>query len=212
MRARLTLILTVAVSVLTALFGFAGFGVSGASASATPRPGGWFTNVTGLVEAPQVEPVVKVRALQRADLASVAATLATTPPPLPPPPPPVDDPGTFLFPAQGPITSNYGRRWGRAHTGVDIDAPTGSAVVAAQAGSVVHAGWKNGYGNTVIVDHGNGIRTLYAHLSRVGVGVGARVERGQFVGSVGATGNVTAAHLHYEVLVGGAPRNPGPWL
>lgn len=212
MRARLTLILTVTVTVLTALFGFAGFGVSGASASSSPRPGGWFTNLTGVVEGPEVEPVVKVRALQRADLASVAATLATTPPPLPPPPPPVDDPSTFLFPADGPITSSFGRRWGRAHTGVDIDGATGSTVVAAQSGSVVLAGWKNGYGNTVIIEHGNGVQTLYAHLSRIGVRNGAQVARGQFVGTVGATGNVTAAHLHYEVLVGGVPRNPRPWL
>lgn len=216
MRARLTLILTVTAAVLTALFGFAGFGVSGAAASSSPRPGGWFTNLTGMVEGPEVEPVVTARALQRADLASVAATLATTPPPLPPPPPPppppVGDPSTFLFPANGPITSNFGRRWGRAHTGVDIDGATGSPVVAAQSGSVVLAGWKNGYGNTVIVDHGNGVQTLYAHLSRIGVRTGAPVARGQFVGAVGATGNVTAAHLHYEVLVGGVPRNPGPWL
>lgn len=212
MRARLTLILTAAVTVLVALFGFAGFGVSGASASASPRAGGWFTNVTGIVDAPAVEPVVKVRALQRADLASVAATLATAPPPLPPPPPPVDDPSTFLYPADGPITSSFGRRWGRAHTGVDIDAPTGSSIVAAQAGTVVLAGWKNGYGNTVIIDHGNGVQTLYAHQSRLGVRTGQTVERGQFLGTVGATGNVTAAHLHYEVLVGGVPRNPGAWL
>lgn len=212
MRARLTLILTVAAAVLTALFGFAGLGVSGASASSSPRPGGWFTNLTGMVEGPEVEPIVKVRALQRADLASVAATLATTPPPPPPPPPSVDDPSTFLFPANGPITSSFGRRWGRAHTGVDIDGATGSAVVAAQSGSVVLAGWKNGYGNTVIIDHGNGVQTLYAHLSRIGVRSGASVARGQFVGTVGATGNVTAAHLHYEVLTGGVPRNPRPWL
>lgn len=209
MRARLTLIPTLAALVLVLA------PVTSAAARtgpATPaRSGGWFASATTGFEQ-QVDLVARLRATQQAKLAAVAAVLTAPPPPLPPPPPPVEDPHSFVWPGQGPITSSFGRRWGRAHTGVDIDAPTGSAVVAAQAGTVTLAGWKNGYGNTVVVDHGHGISTLYAHLSRVGVAVGQHVDQRQYVGAVGATGNVTAAHLHYEVIVGGVPRDPMPWL
>lgn len=74
------------------------------------------------------------------------------------------------------------------------------------------AGWKNGYGQTVIIDHGNGVATLYAHQARLTVHEGQVVERGQMLGTVGSTGQVTAAHLHYEVHVDGVPRNPSAWL
>jgi murein DD-endopeptidase MepM/ murein hydrolase activator NlpD len=77
---------------------------------------------------------------------------------------------------------------------------------------VTLAGWKNGYGNTVIIDHGHGISTLYGHQSKLVVRTGQHVDQGQQIGNVGATGHVTAAHLHYEVLLGGVPRNPMPWL
>lgn len=149
--------------------------------------------------------------LDALDQAVEAAAKAAEPPP-PPPPPPVSDPATWIWPGDGPITSPFGPRWGRAHTGVDIDAPTGSAVIAPQAGTVTLAGWKNGYGLTVIIDHGEGISTLNGHLSSVGVATGQVVPQGQYLGAVGATGNVTAAHLHYEVHVGGAPQNPMTWL
>lgn len=211
MRARLTLILTIAAAVLATLFGFAGFGVSSASAAGTPDTGtgGWFAAASEVVEL-QVELAARVRPLQRAELAALAATITATPPP--PPPPPAKTPDTFAYPADGPITSPFGRRWGRAHQGVDIDAPTGSPIVAAQSGIVTLAGWKNGYGQTVIIDHGNGVATLYAHQARLTVHEGQVVERGQMLGTVGSTGQVTAAHLHYEVHVDGVPRNPSAWL
>jgi murein DD-endopeptidase MepM/ murein hydrolase activator NlpD len=137
---------------------------------------------------------------------------AVSPPP-PPPPPSIEDKSTWAYPANGPITSGYGRRWGRMHEGVDIDAPYGGAVVAGHRGTVVAAGWgQSGYGRVVHIDHGNGIVTTYNHLSAVNVSVGQFVERGVKVGAVGASGSVTAAHLHYEVRIGGAAVNPGPWL
>jgi murein DD-endopeptidase MepM/ murein hydrolase activator NlpD len=108
--------------------------------------------------------------------------------------------------------SAFGRRGGRPHQGVDIDAPYGAPIVAAQTGTVTLAGWKNGYGQTVIIDHGEGLRTLYAHQSRILVRGGQRVTQGQQIGIVGATGRVTAPHLHYEVHVNGVPRNPSAWL
>jgi murein DD-endopeptidase MepM/ murein hydrolase activator NlpD len=180
-------------------------------ADARPSTGssGWFSATTvGLTQ--QVELIARLRTAQHAKLAAVAQVL-TTPPPAPAAPP-VEEPTSFIWPADGPITSPFGRRWGRAHTGVDIDAPAGSAVIAAQSGTVTLAGWKTGYGNTVIIDHGHGISTLYAHQSKLFVHTGEQVTQGEHLGNVGSTGNVTAPHLHYEVHVGGVPRNPMPWL
>jgi murein DD-endopeptidase MepM/ murein hydrolase activator NlpD len=137
---------------------------------------------------------------------------AVSPPP-PPPPPAVEDKSTWAYPANGPITSGFGRRWGRMHEGVDIDAPYGGAVVAAHRGTVIAAGWgQSGYGRVVHIDHGQGIVTTYNHLSAVNVSVGQFVERGVRVGAVGASGSVTAAHLHYEIRIGGGAVNPAPWL
>lgn len=155
--------------------------------------------------------------LQRRDELAAVAALITSPPPalpaLPPPTPPAEeDPATFAVPAPGPISSPFGPRWGRRHTGVDFDSPAGVPVLAAQGGVIRHAGWKNGYGNTVVVDHGDGMATLYAHQERLDVAAGERVERGQPLGTVGATGNVTGVNLHFEVLVGGVPRDPSAWL
>jgi murein DD-endopeptidase MepM/ murein hydrolase activator NlpD len=131
----------------------------------------------------------------------------------PPPPSDISNPLTWVWPADGPITSPFGHRWGRRHDGVDIDAAYGSAVVAPQRGTVTHAGpGLSGYGLVVEIDHGNGLSTLFAHLSKVTATVGQVVAQGDQVGAVGATGQVTATHLHYEVHVNGVPVNPMPWL
>ena len=99
------------------------------------------------------------------------------------------------------------------HEGVDIDAPYGSPVVASQRGTVIAAGWgQSGYGRVVHIDHGNGVVSTYNHLSAVNVSVGQVVAQNQNVGALGASGSVTAAHLHYEIRIGGAARNPMPWL
>lgn len=130
-----------------------------------------------------------------------------------PPPSAITDPLTWIWPGNGPITSPFGSRWGRRHEGVDIDAGYGSKVVAPQRGIVIAAGpGQRGYGLVVQIAHGDGITTLYAHLSKVIAHVGQPVAQGDVIGLVGATGEVTAAHLHYEVHVGGVPRNPMPWL
>jgi len=175
--------------------------------TSTSHGDGWFSAATVGAEQ-RIELVARLRHTHRAQLAAVARALTTPPPAVPP----VTDPASFVWPAHAPITSPFGRRWGRPHTGVDIDAPYGAPIVAAQAGTVTLAGWKNGYGNTVIIDHGYGISTLYGHQSKLGVRQGQHVEQGQFLGKVGATGNVTAPHLHYEVLISGVPRDPMPWL
>ncbi len=113
--------------------------------------------------------------------------------------------GALAWPTAGKLTQKY---WGR-HPGIDIAAHKGNAVQAADSGFVVAAGWSSvGYGYHIVIDHGNGIQTLYAHLSRYAVNAGDTVSRGQVIGYVGSTGNSTGPHLHFEVRVRGAHRNP----
>lgn len=120
----------------------------------------------------------------------------------------------LLWPVAGRISSGFGLRTHpisgvrRLHAGVDVAAPTGTPVVAAAAGTVTWAGPRGGYGLLVVIDHGGGLETRYAHASALEVQRGAHVERGQPVARVGATGTATGPHLHYEVRVGGVARDP----
>ena len=98
------------------------------------------------------------------------------------------------------------------HEGIDIGAGTGTPIYAAASGVVSFAGTMGGYGNLTLIDHGQGIVSASAHQSRIGVAVGQRVAAGQVIGAVGATGNVTGAHLHFETRVGGSPQNPRNYL
>ncbi|MGE0001865.1 MAG: murein hydrolase activator EnvC [Fimbriimonadaceae bacterium] len=122
--------------------------------------------------------------------------------------------GRFVSPVNGRQTSGYGyrvhpiSRTRRMHTGVDIAAPTGTPIRAAATGVVISAGWMNGYGNTVVIDHGGGISTLYGHCSRLYVSRGQKVQAGQRVAAVGSTGFSTGPHLHFEKRVNGRPVNP----
>ncbi len=122
--------------------------------------------------------------------------------------------GGFIRPVNGPIVSGFGMRFhpilkvNRMHTGVDIAAPHGTPIKAAADGEVVFAGYRRGYGNTIIIDHGGGVATLYAHCSALAVGEGTTVRQGQVIGYVGATGLATGPHLHFEVRRNGEPVNP----
>jgi murein DD-endopeptidase MepM/ murein hydrolase activator NlpD len=118
----------------------------------------------------------------------------------------------FAWPAAGEITSPFGYRWGRHHAGIDIAAEAGSPVRAARAGRVAFAGWYGGYGYTVMIEHGQGIATLYAHLDDYVVEGGQHVAAGQRLGYVGDTGYSFGAHLHFEVRVNGQPVNPLQFL
>jgi peptidoglycan hydrolase-like protein with peptidoglycan-binding domain len=112
-------------------------------------------------------------------------------------------------PVQAPLGDLYGPRGNRFHSGVDFMAPAGTAVAAARTGRVVFAGrHASGWGNLVVIAHGSGVRTLYAHLARIQVRFGQRVATGATVGTVGATGHATGPHLHLEVLVRGAAVDP----
>ncbi len=126
--------------------------------------------------------------------------------------------GDLIYPVSGPITSPFGWRihpilgYKKFHTGVDFGVGYGTPIRAADSGTVIYATWMGGYGNVIIVDHGNGLSTLYAHQSSLAVDTGARVVRGQTVGYVGSTGFSTGPHLHFEVRVNGNPVDPLGYL
>ncbi len=126
--------------------------------------------------------------------------------------------GQFLFPAAGEITSGFGWRihpilgYERFHAGIDFGSDYGSAIYAAEAGVVVFAGWYGGYGNAIILDHGGGLTTLYAHSSELYVSEGQTVQRGQVVAVVGSSGLSTGPHLHFEVRANGEPVDPAAYL
>lgn len=123
-----------------------------------------------------------------------------------------------LWPVNGRLLGSFGERndpfsgEGEFHTGVDISAPSGTPVHVTADGVVTLSEWRGGYGRLIIVDHGGGIQTYYAHLSRFLAYTGQQVRRGEAVGLVGSTGRVTAPHLHYEVRIAGAPVNPYRYL
>ncbi len=128
--------------------------------------------------------------------------------------------GTFSWPVPGykTITSDYGMRFhpilkvNKMHTGFDIAVPSGVNILAADSGTVIYSGWMGGYGQVVVIDHGSGLSTLYAHQSTILAGKGAAVNKGQVIGKVGSTGWSTGPHLHFEVRKNGTPVNPHSYI
>lgn len=118
----------------------------------------------------------------------------------------------LVWPLSGRITSYYGYRWSGFHTGIDINGVTGQPYIAAQAGVVVSAGWGGNYGYMLLVDHGNGVATRYAHSSKLLVKTGDQVSKGQTIALVGSTGRSSGPHLHFEVLINGDHVNPLNYL
>ncbi|HVF73937.1 MAG TPA: M23 family metallopeptidase [Acidimicrobiales bacterium] len=140
-------------------------------------------------------------------------------PPIPPPAPVVRAAATgpVVWPAAGPLSGTYGeRRGGRGHLGIDIDGETGDPVWAAAKGVVSWAGpapaGYSGYGTMILIDHADGVQTLYAHLSSLTIATGAAVEPGVQVGRIGTSGNVTGSHLHFEVRQHGVQTDPLAYL
>ena len=124
-----------------------------------------------------------------------------------------------IQPTQGFVSSSYSRsrmhpllHENRPHEGTDFVAPFGHSIVATAAGRVVEVGWQSGYGDVVMLDHGDGLQTLYAHCSKILVKPGQRVERGETIAEVGRTGLATNHHVHYEVLLNGVPVDPRRFL
>lgn len=126
--------------------------------------------------------------------------------------------GQMLYPANARITSRFGWRVHpilgsrRFHAGIDFGASHGSTIRAADSGTVIFAGWYGGYGNAVVIDHGNGITTLYGHSSQLYVSEGQGVQKGQPIAAVGSTGLSTGPHLHFEVRLNGKPVDPLAYL
>ncbi len=117
----------------------------------------------------------------------------------------------FSWPVSGAsISSTFGTRWGKLHAGIDLTGP--SNIMASAPGTVTYAGQMNGYGNIIIISHGDGYETRYGHLSSIGVSVGQSVSRGQSIGVMGNTGRSTGTHLHFEIRKGGSPQNPLSYL
>jgi murein DD-endopeptidase MepM/ murein hydrolase activator NlpD len=118
----------------------------------------------------------------------------------------------FIWPVSGPITSPFGMRWGTLHPGLDIGVPSGTAVHAAASGTVIWCGWMSGYGNLVMIDHHNGLVTLYGHNTSVAVSCNQQVSQGQVVSYSGCTGFCTGPHVHFEVRSHGSPVDPLGYL
>jgi murein DD-endopeptidase MepM/ murein hydrolase activator NlpD len=123
-----------------------------------------------------------------------------------------------LYPASGEIISKFGKRTDpitktkRMHEGLDIDAPYGANIKAAASGTVESCGYQSGYGKVVIINHGRGVKTVYAHTSKILVEVGQTVKKGDIIAKVGSTGRSTGPHLHFEVRINGEPVNPLKYL
>lgn len=158
----------------------------------------------------------RIREAEARAKAEAAARTATTsgdsPSPAAPPAAPGGN-GGFIWPVTGAtMTSPFGPRWGSTHAGIDLAMPTGTPIRAAAGGLVIWCGWMSGYGYLVMIDHRNGLVTLYAHQSRVGVSCNQEVSQGQTIGYVGSTGVSTGPHVHFEVRLRGTAVDPLGYL
>jgi murein DD-endopeptidase MepM/ murein hydrolase activator NlpD len=120
--------------------------------------------------------------------------------------------GALIWPVSGPVVSGFGMRWGRLHAGVDIAVPAGTAIRAADSGTVVLMGWTGGYGNYTCIQHTSSMSTCYAHQSSYATSSGASVSQGDVIGYVGCTGHCFGDHLHFEVRINGSPVDPMGYL
>jgi murein DD-endopeptidase MepM/ murein hydrolase activator NlpD len=127
-------------------------------------------------------------------------------------PPPLVGTGKFIYPTRGRLSSRFGYRWGRMHNGIDIAAPAGTKIRAADGGVVTFAGWDGALGYCVRIDHGGNRTTVYGHCSKLFVKKGDKVYQDQHIANVGNTGRSTGPHLHFEIRINGVPKNPLNYL
>ncbi len=126
--------------------------------------------------------------------------------------PPLIGTGKFIYPTRGTLTSRFGTRWGRMHNGIDLAAPTGTKIRAADGGVVISAGWEGALGYCVRIDHGQNKITVYGHCSKIFVKKGDKIYQDQHIANIGSTGRSTGSHVHFEVHVNGVPKNPLKYL
>ena len=153
----------------------------------------------------EVDALAQVSAQLGSRIQSAQARVAASPSP-------IASSSGFIWPVSGPVVSPFGMRWGRMHEGIDIGAASGTPIRAVASGRVIHTGWMGGYGNLVVIDHGRGLATAYAHASSIASSVGQAVSQGQVVSYVGCTGHCFGPHLHFEVRVNGSPVDPLGYL
>jgi murein DD-endopeptidase MepM/ murein hydrolase activator NlpD len=162
--------------------------------------------------------------IRAAEAAAAARAATPSPPSSSAAPPPSSSPSSstpsssgLIWPVQGPVTSPFGPRClpngdCSFHPGIDIGAASGTPIHAAAAGTVIYAGWMDGYGNLTVIDHGHGLATAYGHQSSIAAGLGSTVSQGTVIGYVGCTGYCLGPHLHFEVRVNGEPVDPMGYL
>ncbi|WP_051462964.1 M23 family metallopeptidase [Haloglycomyces albus] len=131
--------------------------------------------------------------------------------PEPSPEPEVNEPD-WQLPSSARISSQFGQRWGTMHNGADFAANMGSDVSAIGDGTVTFTGWNGGFGQLVIIDHGNGVTSYYGHNSQLNVSEGQSVSKGETIAAVGSTGDSTGPHIHLEIRINGEPTDPLAWL
>lgn len=163
-------------------------------------------NESVALSAASAQLAAKIAQSERA--AAPATTTDSSGAPTPAPPPS----SGFQWPVSGPITSPFGMRWGTLHPGIDIGVPSGTPVHAAASGTVIWCGWMSGYGNLVMIDHHNGLATLYGHNTSVAVSCNEQVSQGQVISYSGCTGFCTGPHVHFEVRLHGTPVDPLGYL
>ena len=160
----------------------------------------------------EVDALAAVSASLTEKIRAAQAAAASAPPSASAAPSPATGGGAYIWPCSGPMTSPFGWRWGRMHEGIDIGCPYGAPHYASASGTVIQAGWYGGYGNLVVIDHGNGVATAYAHNSSIAVSYGQAVSQGQVIAYIGSTGHSTGPHSHFEVRVSGSPVDPLGYL
>lgn len=181
--------------------------------ASTPLKVGQRLFIPGAKTVKKVEVSRALTAKEREVLERSLSEEVITPPPAEPPRPRVKTDADLLWPIVGPINSPFGPRRGRFHAGIDIGSPHYQEVVAAADGEVIYANeTRGGLGKTIVLQHGRGLRTVYAHLSIIIAREGDTVRQGQGIGGVGETGRASGPHLHFEVHRNGVPVNPEEFL
>jgi murein DD-endopeptidase MepM/ murein hydrolase activator NlpD len=182
--------------------------------ASTPLKVGQRLFVPGVTSIKKVEPYKPLTTREREAIErSLGEDMLPPPHVTEPPRPRIKTDAELVWPILGPINSPFGPRRGKFHAGIDIGSPHYQEVVAALDGEVIYAdGTKGGLGNAVVLQHGNGLRTVYGHLSVVIAHEGDTVRQGQAIGGVGDTGRATGSHLHFEVRKNGAALNPEEYL